>query len=52
MVVFGLYFSIKMFVCTTTKPPNKEAFSTSDHERKAGEKICETDPESMKESGS
>jgi len=37
---YSQYFSICMIVCTTTKPLNEEAFSTSDHDK------MRTDPES------
>jgi len=37
----GENYSIKMIICTTTKPLKEEAFSNSDHEKKARRKIQE-----------
>jgi len=39
--VYSQYSSIGITVCTTTKPPKKDAFRTSDHDRKAWRKIQE-----------
>jgi len=36
----------------TTKPPNEEAFSASDHDKKSNEKDTRTDSESKLELGS
>lgn len=38
-----------MIVCTTTKPPKEEVFSTSDHDVKGKGKDTRIDPKTRKE---